>query len=31
MGLLKKILGEKVNAYLEKTQPVIKPSTHVQE
>jgi RimJ/RimL family protein N-acetyltransferase len=31
MGLLKKILGEKISTYLEKTQPVLKPSTHVQE
>jgi RimJ/RimL family protein N-acetyltransferase len=31
MGLLKKILGEKAGAYLEKTQPVIKPSKHLRE
>ena len=31
MGLLKKILGEKIDIYLEKTQPVFKPLEHVQK
>jgi len=31
MGLLKKMLGEKTDIYLEKTQPVFKPLEHVQK
>jgi RimJ/RimL family protein N-acetyltransferase len=32
MDLLKKVLGDEVDAYLEKTQPqVLKPSEHAQE
>jgi len=31
MGLLKKMLGEKIDIYLEKTQPVLKPLKHVQK
>lgn len=30
MGLLKKMLGEKVDTYLEKTQPVLKPESGKQ-
>jgi len=31
MGLLKKMLGQKTDIYLEKTQPVFKPLEHVQK